>query len=54
MKPGSRGLLLSALCSENNIKHDTYLVPFTMFELGLLHKQKGDINMAITVIENAK
>ncbi|CAG11467.1 unnamed protein product, partial [Tetraodon nigroviridis] len=40
--------------SENDIKHDTYLVPFTMFELGLLHKQKGDINMAITVIENAK
>lgn len=47
-------LSFSSLCSENDIKHDTYLVPFTMFELGLLHKQKGDINMAITVIQNAK
>uniref|UniRef100_A0A674PFJ7 Tetratricopeptide repeat protein 39B n=1 Tax=Takifugu rubripes TaxID=31033 RepID=A0A674PFJ7_TAKRU len=42
------------ISSEKDIKHDTYLVPFTMFELGLLHKQKGDINMAITVIQNAK
>uniref|UniRef100_A0A4W6CIF0 Tetratricopeptide repeat protein 39B n=1 Tax=Lates calcarifer TaxID=8187 RepID=A0A4W6CIF0_LATCA len=42
------------LSSESNIKHDTYLVPFTMYELGLLHKQKGDIDTAITVIENAK
>lgn len=25
-----------------------------MFELGMLHKQKGDIDTAITVIENAK
>ncbi|MEQ2271745.1 hypothetical protein AMECASPLE_039427, partial [Ameca splendens] len=39
---------------EKDIKHDTYLVPFTMYELGLLHKLKGDIKMAITVIENAK
>ncbi|XP_070772951.1 tetratricopeptide repeat protein 39B-like [Enoplosus armatus] len=42
------------ISSEKDIKHDDYLVPFTMFELGLLHKQKGDINTAITVIENAK
>ncbi|XP_044046902.1 tetratricopeptide repeat protein 39B-like isoform X1 [Siniperca chuatsi] len=42
------------ISSENDIKHDNYLVPFTMFELGLLHKQKGDINTAITVIENVK
>lgn len=41
-------------CSEKNIKHDNYLVPFTTFELGLLHKQKGDISTAITVIESAK
>ncbi|XP_047220905.1 tetratricopeptide repeat protein 39B-like isoform X2 [Girardinichthys multiradiatus] len=39
---------------EKDIKHDTYLVPFSMYELGLLHKLKGDIKMAITVIENAK
>ncbi|KAF3687762.1 Tetratricopeptide repeat protein 39B [Channa argus] len=42
------------ISSENYIKHNNYLVPFTMYELGLLHKQKGDINTAITVIENAK
>lgn len=42
------------ISSETNIKHDTYLVPFTMYELGLLHKQKGDITKAITVIESAK
>ncbi|KAM4751189.1 tetratricopeptide repeat protein 39B-like [Anableps anableps] len=42
------------ISSEKDIKHDTYLVPFTMYELGLLHKLKGDINTAITVIENAK
>ncbi|XP_014842011.1 PREDICTED: tetratricopeptide repeat protein 39B-like isoform X2 [Poecilia mexicana] len=42
------------ISSEKDIKHDTYLVPFTMYELGLLHKLKGDINTAITVIEKAK
>ncbi|XP_017271980.1 tetratricopeptide repeat protein 39B [Kryptolebias marmoratus] len=42
------------ISSQKNIKHDTYLVPFTMYELGLLHKQKGDIQTAITVIQNAK
>ncbi|XP_035811374.2 tetratricopeptide repeat protein 39B isoform X1 [Amphiprion ocellaris] len=42
------------ISSESNIKHDNYLVPFTMYELGLLYKQKGDISKAITVIENAK
>ncbi|XP_047434614.1 tetratricopeptide repeat protein 39B-like [Mugil cephalus] len=42
------------ISSEDAIKHDNYLVPFTMYELGILHKQKGDINKAITVIENAK
>ncbi|XP_013863221.1 tetratricopeptide repeat protein 39B isoform X2 [Austrofundulus limnaeus] len=42
------------ISSEKKIKHDTYLVPFTMYELGLLHKQKGDIQTAITVIENAR
>ncbi|KAF1395342.1 hypothetical protein PFLUV_G00010530 [Perca fluviatilis] len=53
-------LLQAELCfnhvisSEKAIKHDNYLVPFTMYELGLLHKQKGDINTAITVIENVK
>uniref|UniRef100_UPI003AAE7908 tetratricopeptide repeat protein 39B isoform X2 n=1 Tax=Centroberyx gerrardi TaxID=166262 RepID=UPI003AAE7908 len=42
------------ISSENDIKYDNYLAPFTTYELGLLHKQKGDINKAITLIENAK
>uniref|UniRef100_A0A8D3DAL0 Tetratricopeptide repeat protein 39B n=1 Tax=Scophthalmus maximus TaxID=52904 RepID=A0A8D3DAL0_SCOMX len=42
------------ISSENVIKHENYLVPFTMYELGLLHKQKGDFKTAVTVIENAK
>ncbi|XP_026216037.1 tetratricopeptide repeat protein 39B-like [Anabas testudineus] len=42
------------ISSENDIKHDNYLVPYTMYELGLLHKQKGDINAAIALLENAK
>nr|XP_004549457.1 tetratricopeptide repeat protein 39B isoform X2 [Maylandia zebra] len=40
------------ISSDGGIKHDSYLVPFTMYELGLLHKQKGEINKAIAVMEN--
>lgn len=39
---------------ENEIKQDSYLVPFTLYELGLLHRQKGDVSKAIDTIENAK
>ncbi|XP_037545964.1 tetratricopeptide repeat protein 39B-like [Nematolebias whitei] len=42
------------ISSDKNIKHDTYLVPYAMYELGLLYRQKGDVQTAITVIENAK
>ncbi|XP_034086117.1 tetratricopeptide repeat protein 39B [Gymnodraco acuticeps] len=42
------------ISSKNNIKHDNYLVPFTMYELGLLHKQKGDTNTAINLMEDIK
>ncbi|XP_054636308.1 tetratricopeptide repeat protein 39B-like isoform X2 [Dunckerocampus dactyliophorus] len=42
------------ISSESDLKHDSYLVPFTMYELGLLHKQRGDIDKAIFVIESAK
>lgn len=45
---------LSFFCSENEIKNNSYLVPFTLYELGLLHKQKGDFNKAIEVMENVK
>ncbi|XP_045578804.1 tetratricopeptide repeat protein 39B isoform X5 [Salmo salar] len=42
------------ISSENRIKHDHYLVPYSMYELGLLYKQQGDLGKATTTIENAK
>uniref|UniRef100_A0AAY4AV61 Tetratricopeptide repeat protein 39B n=1 Tax=Denticeps clupeoides TaxID=299321 RepID=A0AAY4AV61_9TELE len=42
------------ISSEKNIKYDHYLVPFTLYELGLLCKQQGDTEKAIAHIENAK
>ncbi|KAM4603778.1 tetratricopeptide repeat protein 39B-like isoform 2-T2 [Polymixia lowei] len=42
------------ISSEHYIKHDNYLVPFTTYELGLLYKQKGDTDKAITLLENIK
>uniref|UniRef100_A0A4W5QDX3 Tetratricopeptide repeat protein 39B n=1 Tax=Hucho hucho TaxID=62062 RepID=A0A4W5QDX3_9TELE len=42
------------ISSENRIKHDLYLVPYSMYELGLLYKQQGDLGKATTTIENAK
>lgn len=46
------GFFLFCFFSDGGINHDSYLVPFTMYELGLLHKQKGEINKAIAVMEN--
>ncbi|XP_077460975.1 tetratricopeptide repeat protein 39B-like [Stigmatopora argus] len=40
--------------SEADLKHDKYLVPFAMYEMGLLHKQRGDIPKAVSVMESAK
>ncbi|XP_053715330.1 tetratricopeptide repeat protein 39B [Synchiropus splendidus] len=42
------------LSSEGRIKYDHYLVPFTLYELGLLYKQQGDFAKAATFIEKAK
>ncbi|KAM4611478.1 tetratricopeptide repeat protein 39B [Polymixia lowei] len=42
------------LSSERRIRYDHYLVPFTLYELGLLYKQQGDVTKATTYIENAK
>ncbi|XP_066534833.1 tetratricopeptide repeat protein 39B-like isoform X2 [Hoplias malabaricus] len=42
------------ISNEKNIKYDHYLVPFTMYELGLLYKQQGDLERAISCIEKAK
>uniref|UniRef100_A0A3B3SV32 Tetratricopeptide repeat protein 39B n=1 Tax=Paramormyrops kingsleyae TaxID=1676925 RepID=A0A3B3SV32_9TELE len=42
------------LSIEKRIRYDHYLVPYTLYELGLLYKQQGDVAKAIRYIENAK
>ncbi|KAF3698178.1 Tetratricopeptide repeat protein 39B [Channa argus] len=42
------------LSSEGRIRYDHYLIPFTLYELGLLYKQQGDFTKATAYIENAK
>lgn len=42
------------LSSERRIRYDHYLIPFTLYELGLLYKQQGDYIKATRYIENAK
>uniref|UniRef100_A0A8C6PIB6 Tetratricopeptide repeat protein 39B n=1 Tax=Nothobranchius furzeri TaxID=105023 RepID=A0A8C6PIB6_NOTFU len=42
------------LSSESRIRYDHYLIPFTLYELGLLYKQQGDFTKAASYIENAK
>lgn len=42
------------LSSERRIRYDHYLIPFTLYELGLLYKQQGDLDKATTFICNAK
>ncbi|EPQ09804.1 Tetratricopeptide repeat protein 39B [Myotis brandtii] len=40
--------------SENLLKFDHYLVPFTLFELAFLYKSQGDIDKAFKVLETAR
>uniref|UniRef100_A0A8C1XT44 Tetratricopeptide repeat protein 39B n=1 Tax=Cyprinus carpio TaxID=7962 RepID=A0A8C1XT44_CYPCA len=42
------------LSSEKRIRYDHYLIPFTLYELGLLYKQQGDYVKATRFIEDAK
>ncbi|XP_037116633.1 tetratricopeptide repeat protein 39B isoform X3 [Syngnathus acus] len=42
------------LSSENRIRYDHYLVPFTLYELALLYRQQGDDAKAAAFMENAK
>lgn len=42
------------LASEKRINYDHYLVPFTMYELGLLYRLQGDFAKATKYIEDAK
>lgn len=46
----------SCLCvfSEKRIRYDHYLIPFTLYELGLLYKQQGNYIKATRYIEDAK
>ncbi|XP_015280898.1 PREDICTED: tetratricopeptide repeat protein 39B [Gekko japonicus] len=53
-------LLQAELCfnqviqSEKQLKYDNYLVPYTMYELGLLYKEQDEREKAIRFIEAAK
>ncbi|XP_047663471.1 tetratricopeptide repeat protein 39B isoform X2 [Tachysurus fulvidraco] len=53
-------LLQAELCyshviaSEKRIFYDHYLIPFTLYELGLLYKLQGDVTKATRYIEDAK
>lgn len=42
------------LSSDKRIRYDHYLIPFTLYELGLLYKQQGDYIKATRFIEDAK
>lgn len=42
------------LSSEGRLRYDHYLVPFTLYELGLLYKLQGDFIKATSFIEKAK
>ncbi|TRY98289.1 hypothetical protein DNTS_034050 [Danionella cerebrum] len=42
------------LSSERLIRYDHYLVPFSLYELGLLYKQRGDFTRATRCIQDAK
>ncbi|XP_061486229.1 tetratricopeptide repeat protein 39B isoform X1 [Rhineura floridana] len=53
-------LLQAELCfnqviqSEKQLKYDNYLIPYTMYELGLLYKQQDEREKAVRFIEAAK
>ncbi|XP_062386667.1 tetratricopeptide repeat protein 39B-like [Sardina pilchardus] len=52
--PEAESCFTHVISNEKNIKFDDYLVPFTVYELGLLYNQQGDTEKAVTYIENAK
>ena len=45
---------LAVLKLEKNIQLDTYIVPFSVFELGILHHSANRTDEAITWLEAAK
>ncbi|XP_062871442.1 tetratricopeptide repeat protein 39B isoform X2 [Trichomycterus rosablanca] len=42
------------IASEKRIRYDHYLIPYTLYELGLLYKLQGDVAKATHYIEDAK
>lgn len=40
--------------SEKQLKYDTYLAPYSTYELGLLYKQQDEREKAVRFIEAAK
>jgi tetratricopeptide (TPR) repeat protein len=39
---------------EKSIEHDTYIVPFALFELALIYKSRSNFDKAIEILEDAK
>uniref|UniRef100_A0A8C5FGV0 Tetratricopeptide repeat protein 39B n=1 Tax=Gadus morhua TaxID=8049 RepID=A0A8C5FGV0_GADMO len=50
----AEGCFNQVISSEQQIKYDDYLVPFTMYELGLIYKQRGDTHKAVELLEKIK
>ncbi|XP_059903540.1 tetratricopeptide repeat protein 39B-like isoform X2 [Gadus macrocephalus] len=50
----AEGCFNHVISSEQQIKYDDYLVPFTMYELGLIYKQRGDTHKAVELLEKIK
>ncbi|XP_012687139.2 tetratricopeptide repeat protein 39B-like isoform X2 [Clupea harengus] len=52
--PEAESCFTHVISNEKSIKYNDYLVPFAMYELGILYNQQGETKKAITYIENAK
>ena len=42
------------ISNDKKIKDDTYLVPYALLEIGLLHMKSGDLEQAKIILEHAK
>ncbi|KAK2164553.1 hypothetical protein LSH36_62g07003 [Paralvinella palmiformis] len=46
--------LLHLCTNEKDVKQDTYLIPYSLVELGMLNIEKGDLNAASSFLDMAK
>lgn len=46
--------LKTVISHANQLKHDTYLVPYALFELALLMRDQGNLVEAGNLLESAK